>query len=212
MRWPALVLIGAFAATAAVLQSSADARPSASRVFDRTFQCPITSSGVREIDIEARSGTRDFTEKSKWWFPSQIEFSAQRGTARRYVGGSMTVGGPFVAREAGSSNNTLVLGASCMAVTSRASLASTGLSGGPASQFDDEYECVVPAKILVRVRVAFHTSTSVRPRSGYFTATERIREGTIAIRTLTGKPIALATAHESGRARLFVGSTCGPDG
>jgi hypothetical protein len=96
-------------------------------------------------------------------------------------------------------------------------LATRGLSGGTAGQLADRYDCVVPAQIVVRVRGVFHEGTSLRrwrptPDIDEFVARGRVREGALAIRTARGEPIALATVHESGRARFFVGSSCAPSG
>lgn len=194
---------------------STNVAPPASKIIDRTVVCSITPGSVRELDVEARSGTRDFSDRSKWRFLPHVGFHDPRTSAAKLTSASMSVGGPYIGREPGSSSDTFLLGAACRTASTRVPLSSARLSGGAASPFGDEYDCVVPAKVFVRVRAVFRAPTTLRrsrtPGGGiYYFARERIREGAIAISTLSGKPIALATAHESGRARLFVGDTCGP--
>jgi hypothetical protein len=186
-------------------------------IVDRTVVCSITPGGVRELDVEARSGTRDFSDPSKWRFLPHIGFRDPRTSAARLTSASMSAGRPYIQRDPGGSSNTFLLGAACRTANAGVSLSSARLSGGAASPVGDEYDCVVPAKVFVRVRAVFRAPTSLRrgrtPSGGtYYYAREDIREAAIAISTVLGKPIALATAHESGRARLFVGDTCGPSG
>lgn len=198
-------------------RQSTSAAARASKIVDRTVVCSITPGGVRELDVEARSGTRDFSDPSKWRFLPHIGFRDPRTSAARLTSASMSAGRPYIQRDPGGSSNTFLLGAACRTANAGVSLSSARLSGGAASPVGDEYDCVVPAKVFVRVRAVFRAPTSLRrgrtPSGGtYYYAREDIREAAIAISTVLGKPIALATAHESGRARLFVGDTCGPSG
>lgn len=111
---------------------------------------------------------------------------------------------------------SLAFSAGCRAASGRVPLSTAGLSGGPASPIGDEYDCVVPRALVVRIKSVFRTPTSVRrQRTRTFhqlVARGPVREAYLAIRTLSGEQIVLASAHESGRARLFVGKTCGPGG
>ena len=195
--------------------------PSAqSRVIDRTVACAISPGNPREIQVNAQSGTRLFGDRSKWKSLPAASFGDPLSTSPTSPGVSAGIwaGWPPVA-EVGFPVRTEALRYSvrCRPSRSRVPLSSRGLSGGMASQVGDEYDCVVPGRILVRVRGVFYAPTSLRrwrpTRSiDQYVARGRARGGALAIRTESGRPIALATVHESGWARLRVGPTCGPSG
>ncbi|MBA2296396.1 MAG: hypothetical protein H0W16_14870 [Actinobacteria bacterium] len=94
-------------------------------------------------------------------------------------------------------------------------LSSAGLAGGKASPFWDEYDCLAPRRILVRIKGIFHERTSLRRQRGSFfddlVARGGLKQGFLAVRTSTGKPIAFITVHEAGNAQIFVGDSCGPN-
>lgn len=213
------------AVSVSVFAFSASAGPTASKIVDRTVVCETGGGNLREIDLSARSGLRLRGDRSKWQDRPYASFVA----GKTYIPGkgntvsaSIIAGWP-PARYAGRPvrSESLSISTRCRPSPSRASLSTAGMSGAAASQFGDEYDCVVPARVLVRVRSVFRVPTSVsRERRRYggntfeddFVAQGPVREASLVIRTLSGKPIAAATVHESGRARLFAGDSCGPNG
>ncbi|MDQ3379050.1 MAG: hypothetical protein M3546_01845 [Actinomycetota bacterium] len=214
----ALVLLAA--ASSATAQPSTGAQSAKSRIIDRTLLCAISPGNPREIRVSAQSGTRLFGDRSKWKILPAASFGDPRSASPTTPGVSAGVwaGWPPV-RAAGRplATETLRYSVRCRRSGSRAALTSRGLSGGSASQLADHYDCVVPRRVLVRVRGVFDAPTSIhrfRPTNyiDEFVARGRMNEGALAIATEPGKPIALATVHESGRARLFVGTSCGPSG
>jgi hypothetical protein len=92
-------------------------------------------------------------------------------------------------------------------------LTTKGLSGFAASPLDDEYHCVVPKRVLVRVKATFRAPTSLRLNRKWGTLEARgvVREGVVVVSTEAGKAVALAIVNESGKARLNVADNCEPD-
>jgi hypothetical protein len=108
---------------------------------------------------------------------------------------------------------TLSLAVRCKQSAMRVPLTTKGLAGFAASPLDDEYQCVVPRRVLVRVRATYRAPTSLRPNRKWGTLEARgvVREGVVAVSTETGRPVALATVNENGKARLYVADHCEPD-
>lgn len=201
--------------------ASVAAFPTASKIVDRTVECETGDHPIREVDVTVRSGVRERGDRTKWQYRPSASFVAEGSwkpaTPNRGRAG-ISAGWPPV-KYAGFPLNPVALYIStrCKLSRSRVSLSRAGLSGSVASQFEDEYDCVVPARVLVRVRAIFRTPTKLRRdrwnRSEVNDVADGpVREGTLAISTFSGKPIALATVHESGRTRIFVADTCGPNG
>lgn len=209
---PLLIAIGVLAITAGIPSQTSAAETAKSRMVDRTVECPTGNQPIREIDLNGQSGVRERGDRSVWQYRPYASFVAG-GTS--IIRRNNTVSASIVA------GFGLSMSARCQPSKARVSLSTAGLSGVVASQFGDEYDCVVPSKILVRVRAVFRSPVSlrrVRDRQGGGTyddelvASGPLREATLAIRIPSGKPIALATVHGAGRVRLFVGDTCGPNG
>jgi hypothetical protein len=171
--------------------------------------------------VIAGLATRLFGDPTKWSTRPTASFgdprSASPTTARVFAW--ITAGWPAIAAAAGYARRTDALAYSTRCRRSRSAVpfSTARLSGGPASAIGDRYDCVVPRSILVRVRGSFCAPTSLKrkrptPDVDQLVAEGRVREGALALRTVSGKPIALATVHESGRARLFLGESYGPSG
>jgi hypothetical protein len=78
-----------------------------------------------------------------------------------------------------------------------------------------EFQCAAPRRVLVRVRTTFPLQTALalgRP-FGYpaLTAEGEVKQASIAVRTQTGRPLALATWSGSGSVRLFTARSCTKD-
>jgi hypothetical protein len=218
----ALAVAAAFAVSAFVGGVGAPASAAPARVIDRTFVCSTGAvAGGREVEIHARSGFRSLQNPSQW----QMLPHAEVGPLGRYLV-SISAGRP---REKNRDNpydngpfgSRLAIGAtSCKAARASVSLSARGLTGGPASQLGEVYDCPTPRKqILVRVRAVFRTPTSLRLRGGSDqrawstsgTLRESPREVSFAVQTRGGKPLALAAVFESGKARLFTAPSCVED-
>jgi hypothetical protein len=96
----------------------------------------------------------------------------------------------------------------CKASRSRVAFARGGLTGGLASQLGDEYQCVVPKTMLVRLRVTFRAPVELERVQKAYTAIGRVQRGQIAVTTVAGKPLVYAEVDDAGRARLFTSRGC----
>ena len=96
----------------------------------------------------------------------------------------------------------------CTTTRSKVAFARSGLVGGVASQLGDEFSCVVPRSMLVRVRAVFREPTELEHDRSYPSANGRIVRGQIAVTTLAGKPLVYGEDAESGAARLFSPKGC----
>jgi hypothetical protein len=71
----------------------------------------------------------------------------------------------------------------------------------------DELECDVPRRVLLRIRAVLASRASLRGRE-FESVHVPVREAKLAVRTVSGKPLAFATVSESGKATLFTARGC----
>lgn len=191
-------------ACAAALAGAGSGSSASSRIVDRTLVCTIVQGNPREVTVQAQSGTREGS--SRW----HIRPSASFDDPKSYPGASawLSAGWPPLDADA------LTYSPTCRPSSARVPLSSRGLTGGIASPTADRYDCVVPKKILVRLRGVFRSPTSLRlttrARQRYWVARGAMIEGSLAVRTQTGRPTALATVASTGKAQILVSDACGP--
>lgn len=211
-RLQAALVVAATALTGA-LGPPAGAAPAGSLTVDRTVVCSIgMRAGVRKVEVHARSGTRLFADPAKWKFlaSTSIRDPSFVGRDAAWIAAGWP---PALEQGQEPSRVTLSVAVRCQPTTAPVPLTARGLSGFPASPLEDEYHCIVPRRVLVRVRATFRAPTTLRPNRRWGTLEGRgvVREGVLAVRTESGAPVALATVHESGKARLYVADRCRPD-
>ena len=99
----------------------------------------------------------------------------------------------------------------CVASKKRIPLTRQGLVGGVASETGDDYTCVIPKRVLIRVRAVFRAPVELSPtsRGRYSSAEGRIDHGELAVASLAGKPLVYGDVRDAGRARLFTTGACG---
>jgi hypothetical protein len=202
------------------------------RVLDRTYMCSTTAkAGVRKVEVDARRG---FREAGKWrWFssagienwggppvrlpPNSAGFVATTDLNWSF-GFATGIGSanpdPAVFR-AFPASVSLTPRRACVSTRSTVSFSTRGLDGGPADYFGDEYACVVPAKVLVRVRAVFTVPARLRtdPSQGALRtqrASGDVREGQLVVRTTSGRALAFASTSAAGSARLLTARSCTP--
>lgn len=92
-------------------------------------------------------------------------------------------------------------------------LSSAGLSGGDASHFEEGFQCAGLRRVLVRVRAVLAVPASFRldRRFLYLEANAPVQEGSIAARTVSGRPLVFARVKGSGKARIFTAPSCIPE-
>ena len=204
----------------------------AARVVDQTHVCGVAvHNGVRKIGASARRG---FREDGRWpWLASvgvgnenggppaklrptpsgQIPISYQNWGFGASAGIDLAYPEPSPPHQRHRAGVSVTPRRACTPSRARVPLSPRGLDGFPADYFGDEVECVVPAKVVVRVRAVFTEPAVFRadPSQGALRtrrAAGAVREAAIAVRTTSGGPLAYATVSASGAARLFSGRTC----
>jgi hypothetical protein len=103
----------------------------------------------------------------------------------------------------------------CTQSRTRVALTTEKLDGGPAGPSEREFECETPRRVLVRIRAVFRSRAMLETSRDFGYPTLRaggeVTEAALAIRTQAGRPLAFASVHESGRARVFGGRGCVED-
>lgn len=181
------------------------------RVVDRTLECtPGSAHGARSITVSAQTG---FEKNGKFEWLGQFGVATPGQplpTRKNYMPqlAGATSGYPY-----SGPTPTGGLGFSaklCKAAPRPIPLTTRGLTGGSAGQFGDQYKCLLSGPVLIRVRALFLAPTTVKldkPRTWY-SATGRIGNAQLAVRTATGKALVYAQTLDSGKARLFVSRGC----
>jgi len=189
---------------------AAPEHPGAVRVVDRTLTCRIGYyHGARLIYLTVRSAVR---------LGEKLDSLAQA-----YVS---TPGNPLSAQNSQPTLAGVTAGwpppppltsdglgyenARCGPSRATVPLTPKGLSGGVASALGDNVRCIVAKTLLVRVRATFRDPVEEDPNKAgtFISALGRMETGQIAVRTLTGKPIAYIDVAEGGRARMFTKAGC----
>ena len=205
------ILAGGFVAGAALVSAAASggvAAPGAVRVVDRSLTCTTgVQGGARVIFLRAQS-TFGKGYSLEWLAQTTVAAVGQPVPAKPDYGrhSPETAGWPHtppVTSGGVGFHNRL-----CRATRGKVGFARRGLVGGVASQLGDEYVCVVPRSMLVRIRVTFREPTELVLGRSFTSANGRVVRGQIAVTTLAGKPLVYGEVAESGTARLFTPWGC----
>jgi hypothetical protein len=205
----------------------ASAQPSGSRTLDRTFLCaPSLAGGVWQVVPSAHKGTG--RHGSSWDRPAitsiwtNISGAAETAIDNELVW--LTAGMPSADAEVVSTRVGFTfpvrswgtIGANarrCRASTARVPLGRGGLEGGATGPFDERYACETSKRILVRVRAVPRSGASLSGYRGFLHTTVPVREGSLAVRTQSGRPLVYAELFESGKALFYKAALprCRPD-
>jgi hypothetical protein len=207
-----------FAATFSLRPSAGGSQPS--RIIDRTLLCStIGQAGVRKVIVSALSpapGQKDPVTDERiqagagvWTGPPGLS----SGGRRSYGGASLA---SMKVRPTEAGDSTLSINAdACRPSRVRVPLSARGLTGGAAGPFGDAFECFTGSRVLVRVRAVFHSAAVLRLDGRFIPrmreTREAVREAALAVRTRSGKPLAFASAFDSGKARVFAAASCVPE-
>jgi hypothetical protein len=193
---PARSAAPCYSATAsATFTSGAASGPgSGAAVIDRTLLCSIAmQGGIRLLELNAAAQT----PQGAAYFGLSTNWSPDGGLV------SATT-------ESLSLNPTR-----CTQSRARVLLTTSKLEGGAAGPSEREFDCETPSRVLVRVRAVFRSATRQETARdfGYpqLRAGGQVKEASLAIRTQRGRPLAFASIHESGRARVFAAPSCIPE-
>jgi len=183
-----------------------------SRVIDRTLVCTLAAplGDVRELDVLAMPPLEDRVRN--FHVPAFIGVSSARVIATSVSDRSNRV---FVrARSFSVPPRTLPAGVfantrSCSATRSSVPLSSRGLPRPPL-EYQQDAECGVRGRVVVRVRAVLHTPVGWRPvGEGYAGARANVVEAALAVRSArTGKPLAFMQLRPTGKTRSWVSRGC----
>jgi hypothetical protein len=198
--------LAVFVATA----SAAPERPAAARLVDRTLTCRVGYyHGARLVFLTARSAARR-GDALDWLAQATVSTAgnplSRQNTEPTLAG--VTAGWP--PPQGLTSGGLAYDNARCGPTRMKVPLTPQGMSGGVASAFGEEPQCIVPMTVLVRVRATFLDPVAEEPNETgtFISALGRIVTGQLAVRTLAGKPVAYADVAEGGRARVFTAKGC----
>jgi hypothetical protein len=98
---------------------------------------------------------------------------------------------------------------SCTATRNTVPLSSRGLPGPPI-EFNQEAECLLRGRVLVRVRAVLNAPASWRPAGdGYAGARANVVEAALAVRSArTRKPLAFIQLRAQGKTRSWISPGC----
>jgi hypothetical protein len=206
-----VTLVLALGTGGAKLASHADAASTATKLVDRTLRCTTGVHGGARV-VFLRAQTAYGQGKALDWL-AQVTVAGvgqpvpSKPNYRPTLAG-MTTGWPVAPPL--TSGGVGFDAVRCKPAGKRAPLSRRGLVGGPAGPFGDEYTCVVPRSLLIRVRAAFRAPVALELKRGYYSADERVLRGQLAVTTLAGEPIVYAEVAEAGgKASLFTSKACG---
>jgi hypothetical protein len=205
----AAALLGAFGSLEG---RASQASTAPTRVVDRTFLCTtVASAGVRTVTVEARAGLRSGVA---WRWPASISVHNAGAPELRAPGGptsstlrwvvSATAGaGAGPASRPGLAARTRERRSACSPSSARALLTARGLVSRSTFYPGDEYECLVPGRVLVRIRGVFRSPVTFRPAldPGPFRtlrAAGELQSASVAVRTVAGRPLIAASVSASG--------------
>ncbi len=195
-------------------------------ILDRTMLCAVdTSGGVREFKIMAAAGYRN---KGVWGrLPFAVVSTGRTASQSTILDDSLvwvSAGKPAPAtdlmdvgvtgtRIPAQQYGTLALNTrACSPSRARVPLTASGLRDAAPGPLGAAFDCLAPARVLVRVRLLTESASPPLYRDRYFTKSkERFRESYVVVRTLAGKQLALAAAFDNGKARLLTSKGCVDD-
>lgn len=201
------------------LQASA----SAPRVLDRTLVCTtVVVGGARKIKVRGHQGIRQ--GGSEW---RQLAFavvasgtvaSATESLDNSLVwitagspGGHTSVDAPTSWPHYPHNEGTIAFNRrQCTPSAARVPLVPARLDGGAASPLGEEIDCFTPRRVLVRLRAVMQSSPLLFGAQTFLKTIVPAREGYLAVRTLSGKPLVFASVLASGRAKLYTAPSCVP--
>jgi hypothetical protein len=186
-----------YAATASKTWSTGTTAPVGNdRVIDGTYVCSVAmQGGIRLLGVNA-SGL----------VPTDISPKRSFGVSSNWGEGPLA---------AATTDSMSLNPARCSSSRSRVQLAARGLEGGSVGQDRRSFDCETPARVLVRIRGVFAAPAAfAEDRTWGFRqllAAGEVSSVALAVRTLSGKPVAFASLSASGGVRLFVARGCVED-
>jgi hypothetical protein len=209
-----LCLAGTMAIAALFAVSLGSAAESQSRIIDRTFRCTLAPlyGGLRELEVTTKPrGSLGNGGRSDDVSPGYISVGSGPASGAfddlvfarsRFEERGVAPGNPFPPGVYADVRR-------CAPARVSVPLSAKGLPGPPV-RFDQDADCEVRGRVLVRLRAVLEAPTAWRRADApYFGARRNVVEAKIAIRSeRTRRPIALLALDRGGETRLWVSSGC----
>jgi hypothetical protein len=196
---------------------------SAPRVLDRTLVCTtVPVGGARKITVKGHQGVRQGSSAWKQLAFAVVGTGAAGGSPVTSLdnslawitagvpSGTTTMDGPRWPHYPHNEGTIVFNRRLCTPSAARVPLTPARLEGGPASPLGEEIDCFPPRRVLVRLRAVMQSPPPLFGNEMFLKTTVPAREGSLAVRTLSGKPLVFATVLGSGKARLYTASSCVP--
>jgi hypothetical protein len=198
-------------------RAAPDSDAASAVVLDRTYVCGVElKGGLYQLEARAHAGVRS---GATW---AKLPYAALRtGNFGRAPFGNMlawvTAGAPvrattvdqeywtFPVADAGTVG---IYSKLCRQAARPVPLQPTGLRSRDAGRLGTELVCEAPPRVLVRVQAVLSSSGRLRSGQDFHFTHAPLREATLAVRTLSGKPLAFATVSQAGKASLFTARGC----
>jgi hypothetical protein len=209
-----LCLAGTMAIAALFAVSLGSAAESQSRIIDRTFRCTLAPlyGGLRELEVTTKPrGSLGNGGRSDDISPGYISVGSGQGSGvfddliwarTRLEERGVAPGQPFAPGVYADVRR-------CRAARAVVPLSAKGLPGPPV-RFDQDADCEVRGRVLVRLRAVLEAPTPWRrAKSPYFGARRNVLEAEIAVkRERTRRLVALLALDSGGETRLWVSDGC----
>lgn len=212
MRAPVrrLLAFAGVAAASVAAASIATAGSEAVRVVDRTLECTAGyHGGARVVFLRAQAAYGQ-GDQLEWLAGVYVSTAGQPIPSKPNYRPSLAgVNAGWPPPPPVASGGLGYETRRCVPSRARVELVRRGLIGGAASQAGDDYTCVVPRRILIRVRATFRQPVSIKVAGSLATAAGRVERGQIAMRSLAGKQLVYGEVREAGAATLFTAGRCG---
>jgi hypothetical protein len=199
------------------------ASASAPRIIDRTLVCTTALvGGVRKITVRGHRGIRQ--SASEW---RQLAFAVvASGTVASATesldvslawitagapGGHTSMDQPTGWPHYPHNEGTVAFNRRhCTPSAARVPLVPARMDGGAASPLGEEIDCFTPRRVLVRLRAVMQSPPLLFGAQSFLKSIVPARESSLAVRTLSGKPLVFANVLASGRAKLYTARSCVP--
>jgi len=196
---------------------------SAPRVLDRTLVCTtVPLGGIRQIQLRGHDGVRSGGGAS-WRHLAFAVVATGGATVSESLDNSLawvTAGVPSGTTTMDSlsrwphyphNEGTVAFNRrQCTPSAARVPLSPARLNGGRAGALGEEIDCFPPRRVLVRVRAVVQSPLRLFGNEMFLKTTIPAREGYLAVRTLSGKPLVFASVLASGKSSLYTAPSCEP--
>jgi len=215
MRAVGVLGVSALVAVSLLAVQPSSAGPAAApRIVERTLSCtPGVQAGAHVVYVNVQTGVKNGDRFTTLAQAGLSTAGSRIGTQpNQYEPQLVAMTAGFPAPPPLTTGGLGYDGKRCKPVKAKVPFTKRGLTGGVANQIGEQTQCFPPGKVLVHFRAVFIASPAVTvkidKKSRFYSAVGRIKVGQIALRTVTGKPLAYLDLVDSGTAHGFTAGSC----